>query len=201
MRRDLTYAGGRLDCVAVSEEKPLHVLVADRIKARIAVALDGCWEWTGHLSRGYAVFSLKNRPVRVARASYEAFVGPIPEGLTIDHLCRNTRCVNPEHLEPVTRGENTLRGETVTAKNSRARACPKGHPYNEENTYRKRGRRMCRACRRLAQTTPEARAKGAARMRARRAKTKPTEEQRAAKKAYDRVRYLALKAAGKLEAA
>ena len=74
------------------------------------------------------------------RWSYEHFVGHIPDGLTIDHLCRNRRCVRPDHLEPVTSGENTRRAMRNT--------CIKGHPFDEANTWTYRGKRYCRTCRR-----------------------------------------------------
>lgn len=71
----------------------------------------GCWEWTGtKISNGYAEFSVDGQDVYGHRWSYERFVGPIPDGLVIDHLCNNPGCVNPEHLEPVTNGENVRRG-------------------------------------------------------------------------------------------
>jgi hypothetical protein len=83
------------------------------------------------------------------RAFYEHHVGTIPDGLTIDHLCKVRRCVNPDHLEPVTRGVNVLRGDTITAANVRKTHCPRGHAYDEENTYTsKRGMRHCKACQR-----------------------------------------------------
>ena len=153
-------------------EKPLHVRVAERVKARVEVTPGGCWEWLGYRDRkGYGVFSINDRPTRVARASYEAFVRPIPDGLTIDHLCRNPPCVNPDHLEPVSRGENVLRGDTLTAKNKNATECPKGHAYDDKNTYTdSRGKRSCKTCRRAEAKSPEGRARAAAYMRARRAK-------------------------------
>jgi hypothetical protein len=81
------------------------------------------------------------------RVSYEAFKGPIPDGLTIDHLCRNRACVNPEHLEPVTMRVNCLRGESPAAVHARKTHCPKGHEYSAENTYRHKGNhRMCKLC-------------------------------------------------------
>lgn len=174
-------------------EKPLHVRVAERIKARVLIVESGCWEWQGLRDRkGYGRFSLGNRPTIVARASYAAFVGPIPQGLTIDHLCRNPPCVNPKHLEVVTRGQNTLRGNTITGRNARAVVCPKGHPYDTVNTYvDRRGRRACKACRREAKRSSEARARAAAYMRAQRAARKPTDDQRRAKAAYDRKRFAA----------
>lgn len=117
---------------------------------------DGCWEWTGaHFQQtGYAMFSVKHldgswSPTVAHRVSHELFKGPIGEGLHIDHLCRNVGCVNPAHLEAVTTGENTRRSPlTVTSVNRAKTHCPKGHPYDEANTYRKpsTGKRDCRIC-------------------------------------------------------
>lgn len=84
----------------------------------------------------------KSKKLLAHRWSYEFHVGPIPEGLDLDHLCRNRGCVNPDHLEPVTREENIRRAfATVTH-------CPSGHPYSDENTYVRPGtvHRKCRAC-------------------------------------------------------
>lgn len=118
--------------------------VASRIKEFSRVTEAGCWEWQHYTCpAGYGRLSVNNRVVGVHRASYEAFVGPIPAGLTIDHLCRNSRCVNPAHLEPVTNAENIRRSAASKTH------CPNGHPYSEENTYRYRGRRSCRTCNRL----------------------------------------------------
>jgi hypothetical protein len=81
------------------------------------------------------------------RVAYEAVNGPIPGGLVIDHLCRNRLCANPAHLEAVTHRVNLLRGIGVAAKHAAKTACPRGHTYTEENTYRsKEGSRVCRAC-------------------------------------------------------
>lgn len=78
---------------------------------------NGCWEWTGSRHpRGYGEFFDGSTVVRAHRWAYEQFVGPIPEGLVIDHLCRNTGCVNPLHLEAVTQTENIRRGESPSAR-------------------------------------------------------------------------------------
>lgn len=112
----------------------------------------GCWMWTGAKSPlGYGAFRVSPRDLRRAhRYSYELLVGPIPEGLHIDHLCRVPSCVRPDHLEPVTLRENTARGTAWQVIAERHRAitrCPRGHEYDEQNTRRDRnGKRSCREC-------------------------------------------------------
>ena len=108
---------------------------------------DGCWLWLGAKgSAGYGNFLMPNKPTKALahRVAYELLVGPIPDGLTIDHLCRVRACVRPDHMEPVTRGENTLRGDTLTAKNKAKTACPKGHPY--QYVYERANGRQARYC-------------------------------------------------------
>jgi hypothetical protein len=81
------------------------------------------------------------------RWSYEALVGPIPPGLEIDHLCRVRNCVNPSHLEPVTKAVNILRGESMSARHARQTHCKSGHPFDAENTRMTTdGQRRCRTC-------------------------------------------------------
>lgn len=130
---------------------PEPSVMVDRFIDKIAVMPNGCWQWTGGTRRsGYGAFWLL-APIRklvcAHRAAYEIFVGPIPGGLQIDHLCRNTGCVNPGHLEPVTARTNVLRGDTITARWSRQTHCVHGHAFDEENTLvTARGHRRCRAC-------------------------------------------------------
>lgn len=116
------------------------------------VSIEGCWVWNGALdANGYGRLGGRKWSTNLAhRLSYIEFVGPIPEGMTIDHLCRNRRCINPAHLEPVTIAENVMRGESLPAINARKTHCPQGHPYDDENTYRNpsTGHRLCRACNR-----------------------------------------------------
>lgn len=119
----------------------------ERMTAKIKV-VDGCWEWQGYVTRdGYGCVIYEGRITRAHRAIYMLTMGAIPDGLLIDHLCRNRRCVNPAHLEAVTKRENTLRGNGVSAQCARQTACIHGHPFTAENTRIERGgKRRCRAC-------------------------------------------------------
>jgi HNH endonuclease len=112
---------------------------------------DGCWQWIGRTrDDGYGLFSIRRHRMLAHRFAYEWLVGQIPTD-TLDHLCRNPSCVNPSHLEPVSRGENVLRGRSIPAANRAKTRCPQGHPYDEENTYwTATGGRQCKACIRAA---------------------------------------------------
>jgi len=109
---------------------------------------NGCWIWKGCLrSNGYGEFWNGSKKVLSHRFAYETSKNPIPKGLTVDHLCRNRACCNPNHLEIVSRGENVIRGIGPTAKNSRKTHCPQGHEYNTQNTtITKDGYRRCKIC-------------------------------------------------------
>lgn len=111
-----------------------------------------CWEWEGHVQPdGYGTFAIMSKKVPAHRISYLEFVGEIPEGLVLDHLCRNRRCVNPNHLEAVTQQVNLMRGQTMNVLNKDKTHCPKGHEYTDDNTYvRKNGWRDCKTCKRIA---------------------------------------------------
>lgn len=122
----------------------------DRFWAKVEKT-ETCWIWTGGISaNGYGNFWDGTRQVGAHRFAYETFVGPIPEGLQIDHVkargCTTRACVRPDHLEPVTGQENQARSDATPAGKV---ACPAGHPYDEANTYvNRQGKRECRACHR-----------------------------------------------------
>lgn len=108
----------------------------------------GCWEWiAGKATGGYGCIKLGRKQYVAHRLMYEAMRGPIK--YTIDHLCRNRACVNPQHMEDVTNKVNILRGESIPAKNARKTHCKRGHEFTEANTYRERKGRQCRTCRAL----------------------------------------------------
>lgn len=120
-----------------------------------------CWEWTGAISHdGYGKLGLRGKRAGwqyAHRIAYRLFVGPIPENLDIDHLCRVRHCVNPQHLEAVTRRENLLRGTGRTARNYWTTHCHRGHRLAGDNLYiRPDGKpeRGCRECRSLASRSP-----------------------------------------------
>lgn len=114
---------------------------------------DACWLWRAALtSGGYGKFFVGapegwKRLESPHRIAYElCHREPIPCRLTVDHLCRVRRCVNPRHLEVVTQRENVLRGEGLPAYQARARVCIHGHPFDDANTWVWKGKRHCRAC-------------------------------------------------------
>jgi hypothetical protein len=107
----------------------------------------GCWIWKGYVRKdGYGEVSFHGKKKQVHRLSYEYLVGPIPLGLTLDHLCRVTCCVNPKHLEPVTAVENCMRGASCMALNAKKTHCIRGHEFNKENTRISANGRVCREC-------------------------------------------------------
>jgi hypothetical protein len=129
---------------------PRGLILADRITRRVAIdPSSGCWLWCGSIApSGYGQLGINKVMQYAHRLAYEQFRGPIPEGLDLDHLCRVRHCINPDHLEPVTRAENNRRAALYR---TRPTTCPKGHPYNEENTSKRAdGLRKCLTCRRKA---------------------------------------------------
>jgi hypothetical protein len=135
----------------------------ERFFAQVDKTPSGCWAWTGYLiPGGYGYFTLDGRKMTAHRAAHVMFIGPIPDGQEVDHVCHTAdlacpggvtcphrRCVNPAHLEVVTRRENMLRSRGFVAVNAVKTQCPQGHPYDEVNTYLRpdRAGRGCRICR------------------------------------------------------
>lgn len=116
--------------------------------------MSGCWLWIGAVQRlGYGTFWLGGKHFQNAhRFSYERHRGAAP-GLDIDHLCRNTACVNPNHLEAVTHRVNVMRGAGISVRNAAATHCVNGHEFTGANTYiTKRGSRFCRKCRAICES-------------------------------------------------
>ncbi len=130
--------------------------------SKVHVLENGCWQWTASLVQGYGQF-VRARPRGAHRWAYEHLIGPVPDGLEPDHLCRNKGCVNPSHLEPVTHRENMLRGNTVPARYARQTHCLRGHPFDEANTYHPPSsrKRVCRECRGIRSRAQYYRRKGA----------------------------------------
>ena len=122
---------------------------AERFLTKVHMT-DNCWTWTASKNRdGYGQFHVAGAKFAAHRWLYQLFVGPIPTGLELDHLCRNPACVRPSHLEPVTHRENVLRGASPIAAHAAKTHCSQGHPYDEENTGRRAaGWRQCRMCHR-----------------------------------------------------
>lgn len=109
------------------------------MKSRWVADANGCWLWAGGMDARDAYGKYEGRQAH--RVVYERLVGPIPDGLELDHLCRVPRCVNPVHLDPVTTAENMRRRYEVYVE------CVNGHAYTPENTYtRPSGHRDCRTC-------------------------------------------------------
>lgn len=123
--------------------------VIDRIKESVRITEDGCWEWRKFTQYGYGKMQVgshldgSRRVVGAHRASYEAFVGPIPEGHHVDHLCRNPSCVNPDHLEAVTPRVNARRRVAAASPDPH---CANGHRRTPENVYIVKGKPSCRIC-------------------------------------------------------
>lgn len=130
---------------------PIRSLTADqRFASKVDRRADGCWIWLGATDGGerYGSFWNGERVVRAHRWAYERLIGPIPEWAEdLDHLCRNTLCVNPRHLEPVTHRENVLRGHGCGALNARKTHCKYGHELTADNLVARRlPRRQCLTC-------------------------------------------------------
>ncbi|WP_443055402.1 HNH endonuclease signature motif containing protein [Streptomyces sp. ISBFB 2968] len=117
-----------------------------KLFSRIMEDETGCWLWTGvHVGTGYGQVDVNGCKRPAHRVVYEFLIGDIPEGLDLDHLCRVRLCVNPWHLDPVTRKINIIRGDAPRLQRAKTH-CPHGHEYDEVNTIWYQGRRFCREC-------------------------------------------------------
>lgn len=145
------------------EQQTLPTVLPRHLRRRIQITETGCWIATGSASHGpYQSVSINNCSVLVHRFVYEVLVGPIPAGLTIDHLCRVKWCCNPAHLEPVTIRVNVLRSDGTSAVNARRTRCKHGHPLSGDNLYvRPDGKgRQCIACQRRRERAHAAKRRG-----------------------------------------
>lgn len=117
--------------------------------------IDTCWQWQGGQcgsTIAYGTYRRNGRQAPAHRVSYELFRGPIPDGLVIDHLCRNGLCVRLDHLEAVPQRTNVMRGNGLAAINARKIRCIHGHEFDDANTYwTPVGKRRCRACHRAGE--------------------------------------------------
>ena len=127
----------------------------DRLSSKIRIeSTSGCWLWTAS-TRGpssdfqYGQIRVGTQVLTAHRVVYELVVGPVEDGMVLDHLCRNTLCVNPAHVEPVTQRVNVRRGVGTAAENARKTHCDRGHAMTGENLrILYNGKRCCRACHR-----------------------------------------------------
>lgn len=146
-RRRLARDGHQINMYRNYKERDF---LPGRILLSSTPCLDGCWKWNLSLDRdGYGITTIKRVAKRAHKVAYEVFIGPVPEGLVLDHKCRVRHCVNPWHLEPVTNKENVMRGKGACALNARRTHCINGHEYSAENTAVRNGVRNCLTCERI----------------------------------------------------
>lgn len=149
MKHPLRVNGRVRDTEGVTSMPPKPRSLMDRLVEKFEIADDGCWNWTAtknHLGYGQIGRGGRGEGLILAhRASYELSVGHVPEGLVLDHLCRNPSCVNPDHLEPVTQAENLRRAREHLPERTH---CGDGHELTPENSYtqERTGRVFCRIC-------------------------------------------------------
>lgn len=132
----------------MSGKRDARGTIRERLYARLAIdPATKCWNWLGTISAGkYGSIYYDGRMQKVHRVAWELEKGSVPNGMDLDHLCRNRKCCNPDHLEPVTRSEN-LRRSPLMDRKSALTHCKRGHEFTTENTIiRKNGWRACRIC-------------------------------------------------------
>ena len=120
----------------------------DRFWSKVDASGD-CWEWTASVrGAGYGQFNWEpGRIIEAHRAVWELLIGPIPDGMVIDHLCENKLCVNPDHLQVTTQRVNVTRsGLSPSGKATRRTHCPQGHPLSGVNLRMVAGKRRCKTC-------------------------------------------------------
>jgi hypothetical protein len=150
--RNSRSGGGKGGCLVGGLASTARQVVMPKFEERIGerVKVEGdCWIWQGAKAGiGYARCRVGDKYFYVHRLMYELLIGPIPKGLTLDHLCRRRDCVNPFHCEPVTMRENVLRGNGPAAVNARKTHCVRGHSLSGSNLYifKPTGARSCKAC-------------------------------------------------------
>ena len=135
--------------------------LVERFESKL-VRAEGCWPWQAYRTpRGYGYFSVNDRLETAHRVAYQLYVGPIPEGLEVDHLCGNPSCVNPAHLEPVIHKVNSQRRFNYANGGTVKTHCLRGHPLTPENLRPNQGNhRRCRECARIHDRNRRARARG-----------------------------------------
>lgn len=148
-KRKETYQSSRRSMAGVRTQDFANETIEEKLLRRSEILESGCRQWIGALYNGYGYVALPRtqHPIRAHRVAYRTWVGPIPDGLTIDHLCRNRACIEPTHLEAVPAKVNILRGDTLAARNKAKTHCNHGHPFEGDNLrITKTGERVCRAC-------------------------------------------------------
>lgn len=130
-----------------------HKSLEERFWEKVVITgFTECWLWGGAKTNGYGSIGYqtegggKTKHISSHRAAYQLLIGPIPDNLDLDHLCRNPGCCNPKHLEPVTHRENVLRGEGPSAKQARQTHCKRGHPLSGDNLLPYSYGRVCKTC-------------------------------------------------------
>ena len=135
--------------------RPVEIVVSPSLAARfwdkvrtptVDKLLDECWVWESAKSKGYGNIWANPSLYKSHRVAYTLVRGELNPDLVLDHLCRNTGCVNPYHLEQVTSKENYLRGVGEPAKNARKTHCKRGHKFTPDNIYETNGGRSCKTC-------------------------------------------------------